>query len=167
MKTLIPLSEYVEFQEKVIPAEENGPINDWNRIFMRRIISYTRFIRQPLTLSMFVPVDDEGNFMEEFKSPLKCNYWSDNDTVFSAELYRHNLDKYRKYQKAKEKVLFDGFHIQWRSEIIIGVKRDKDLSIAFDKKTGQQLGVKQNIEWLCDYGLPLTPSALKIIGIEE
>jgi len=142
---LIPLSEYVLLQ-----VEKREKMEITQDDLLRLIVNYTKFLRQPLTLSMFVPADEDGNVL---KKPDRSNFG-----VWTKEFWKRKSE----FEKAKEKVLFKGFHIEWHSEIIIGIKNDSEVSIAFDKKTGLH-GVKQNVEWLCSYGLPLTPSALKMI----
>lgn len=76
MKKLIPMIDYV--------------IGQWDRDiytddFAQLMIKYATFLKQPLTLGMFVPCDENGNVFE----------YSENDFDIS-------------YQKAKEKVIFEG-----------------------------------------------------------
>ena len=66
------------------------------------IVKYANFLKQPLNLGMFVPCDDEGNFFEE---PTDYEQRLPNMmTEYNDEIYR--------YKQAKEKVLFEGFHIE-------------------------------------------------------
>ncbi|KAA0126429.1 hypothetical protein FY557_17415 [Chryseobacterium sp. SN22] len=152
---LIPLSEYVEKEySRSVPTET---AIDELAASMRRVINYTKFLRQPLTLGMFVPVCGDGKpyDLNEVEAWKNHKHYS--------RLYKEELAF---FEDAKERVLFEGFDLEWQSKIIIGVKNDFEVSIAFDKKTGLH-GVKQNVEWLCSYGLPLTASALKLIGVKE
>lgn len=85
---LISMTDFVLDQEKVIPSELNtNPMSDCDRLFVRRVIGYGRFLKQPLKLEMFVPCDDKGNVLE--------------NPICQVEL--------EQYRKAKEKVLFEGF----------------------------------------------------------
>lgn len=168
---LISMTSFIEEQEKFILATEHGSVKDWDRVYVQRTISYCRFLRQPLTLGMFVPVDEDGNVLKEITEPNKSDYWSDNDTVFSAELYRNNLDEFKNYQKAKEKVLFEGFslgeysnrtqYIRQLSKYIIinGIIYD-------DHQDCAPRPTQNTIESILEYMNPeLTPSALKQIGL--
>jgi hypothetical protein len=68
---------------------------------LRRIKKYANFLKQPLKLEMFVPIDEDGNFLEE---PEQFKEWIKSDHYFNAsESVTHEC---RMYKKAKEKVLF-------------------------------------------------------------
>lgn len=134
------------------------------------VIRYAEFLRQPLTLGMFVPVNEEGKVLHEITEPNKSDYWSDDDTVFSAELYRNNLDELKKYNNAKEKVLFDGFSL---------IKSDIETlnhTTFIENEKGEQVGHNKSwedewnlygvsVEDLIGFDLELTPSALKQIQL--
>ena len=64
------------------------------------INNYATFLKQPLKLEMFVPCDDEGIVLEEPK--IEEEYLDEHTTQIFAQ-YQYDLDK------AKEKVLFEGF----------------------------------------------------------
>ena len=68
-----------------------------------KIINYAKFLKQPLKLEMFVPCDEEGNVLEEPK--IEEEYVDEHTTQIFAQ-YQYDLDK------AKEKVLFEGFYIK-------------------------------------------------------
>lgn len=61
-----------------------------------RSLHYANFLKQPLTLSMFVPCDEEDNLL----NPCGCS------------LDKGRCKKEDEYQKAKEKVLFEGFSVE-------------------------------------------------------
>ena len=64
--------------------------------------NYDDFLEQPLKLEMFVPCDEEGDILEE---PTNYEQRLPNMmTEYNDEIYR--------YKQAKEKVLFEGFHIE-------------------------------------------------------
>ena len=58
-----------------------------------RINKYANFLKQPLTLGMFVPCDDDGNVLEDLDSSILAP----------------NYEDWQEYQKAQSKVLFNGF----------------------------------------------------------
>ena len=65
-------------------------------IFEETVHNYANFLKQPLTLGMFVPCDDDGNVLE---IPTKEN---SNNTI-------DHYSKLMDYNDAKSKVLFNGF----------------------------------------------------------
>ena len=68
----------------------------------RAQFDYAYFLKQPLTLGMFVPCDEEGKVLE---MPIMDNYTMEE---FEQEdgSNKFGLDV-TKYQKAKDRVLFD------------------------------------------------------------
>ncbi len=86
--------------------EQEKKFNQWEKTFdsstsFWKCIVYAKFLKQPLKLEMFVPVDEDGNFLEE---PEQFKEWIKSDHYFNAsESVTHEC---RMYKKAKEKVLF-------------------------------------------------------------
>lgn len=114
-----------------------------------KVIRYAKFLIQPLTLEMFVPVDEEGNVLEkpeEYDSGL----W-------------HHARKWdvEDYRKAQEKVLFEGFKIikNFNNFFFIVDKSGKWIRVI---KNGTSLMVE---DLLKISGAKLTPTALKQIGL--
>ena len=66
------------------------------------LVNYAKFLKQPLNLGMFVPCDDNLNILEE--------------PIFHEPNNENEIGNYEKlieeYYEAKEKVLFEGFHIE-------------------------------------------------------
>lgn len=60
---------------------------------LQRIENYAEFLKQPLTLGIFVPCDEQGNFLKE------PDY-----TIYAGSFVFE--DECKAYGKAKEKVLF-------------------------------------------------------------
>ena len=102
----------------------------------QRCVTYAKFLKQPLKLEMFVPVNEDGNILQE---PEEFKEWIKSDHYFNAsESVTHQC---RRYKKAKEKVLFKGF----------------DLSTAkyhCDRKD-------RTIEYFTSFEVELTPNAIK------
>ena len=84
---LISMTDYVLEQYKINQCDEDYIFN---------VLKYANFLKQPVTLGMFVPCDENGNVLEEPK-------------FYFHHEYKVALEK---YQKAKEKVLFNGFKIK-------------------------------------------------------
>ena len=76
-------------------------------LFEETVHNYANFLRQPLTLRMFVPCDDDGNVLE-FKERHNCI----NEIEFDQKI----LD----FQDAKSKILFNGF--SYINEVLINNK---------------------------------------------
>ena len=89
MKQLIKMSDYVLEQ---IEKLKNSEINILQ--FRNNIEAYANFLKQPLTIGMFVPCD-------RYKNVLKEPYL------------------FNEYQQAKAKVLFKGFDVDFEDGIII------------------------------------------------
>ena len=75
---LIPMTDFV-LQQDITDIKQRDSI-----------VKYAHFLKQPLTLGMFVPCDLYGNVLEE-KKPFQ--------------------DKYYEYQEAIERCLFEGFEM--------------------------------------------------------
>lgn len=72
---------------------EQGNPNNTDSQFTDKVIAYAKFLKQPLKLWMFVPCDENGNFLEE-PIPFDCT----------------DLE-YHLWCKAKERCLFKGLDI--------------------------------------------------------
>ena len=73
--------------------------------FKEVVRNYANFLKQPLTLSMFVPCDEDGNILSE---PSDYDYFvSDNEQYFQGD-----IGECQKYVEAKERVLFKGFEVK-------------------------------------------------------
>ena len=136
------------------------------------IVKYANFLRQPLKLEMFINCDDDGNVLKE---PKKTNYQVDVNTKCSGWKYLYdNNDKligyyddrkwkedFVKYKQSKEKVLFEGIEFRRNGGVnFLTINEDTfafhDFNIKFKYLT---------IEFLVQYDLKLTESALKQIGL--
>jgi len=136
-----------------------------------RILKYANFLKQPLTLGMFVPCDEEGNVLEKLiysdQVHIYLNYYEKQDYV----------KRCNDYKKAKEKVLFEGFQIISNEEGIIELE-GRDIFINYNIEEGLFFldswngdAVIMNLECLCNLlnntasSVELTESAIKQIGL--
>lgn len=116
-----------------------------------QIIKYAKFLKQPLTLGMFVPCDEDGNVLEE---PIddsdrgRCEYDLLKKLTFK--------EKSEKYQQAKERVLFEGCFINFKGEVIV---KETDF------QTLKYADSNWIIEDLIQFDLTLTQSVIKNIGL--
>lgn len=119
-------------------------IQGYEKKFISNVSNYANFLKQPLELEMFVPVDEEGNVFEE---PI--------ETVGGVELYSE------KYQKAKEKVLFEGFEIRDKGNFYFIEQKRSCLYYRVLKNNS-----KAKIEKLLVFNeVTLTESAIKQLGL--
>lgn len=97
---LIPMTEFVE--QYTAPVVSDNQSSDVAKLLnnLKLISNYTKFLKQPLELWMFVPVD-ENNVPMEF---IEYEAWTGSDEEYNE--YTH------KYFEAKERVLFEGFYYQ-------------------------------------------------------
>jgi hypothetical protein len=143
MKKLISMKDYVITQWSI----------DLTKIQRENIKNYAHFLNQPLKKGMFVPCDEDDEVLEE---PNKENYTDSTGFVNNAYFIETN-----DYQKAKEKVIFEGFEISKWNEILkkdIGIIEFnyKEKSSFFDcLRTGNTNQIK-TIEDLIPYNLELT-----------
>ena len=124
---LISLIDYVLQEQK--GGQQVNSITSQLHYELRCIKKYAKFLKQEIKLEMFVPCDEDGNVLGE-------PYNDGNGDNYFGVL----LDE---YQKAKEKVLFEGF----------------DLSTAkfhCDRND-------RTIEYFTSFEVELTPSAIKRI----
>ena len=140
----------------VLQEEKKGMQNTDRPLRFERILKYAKFLKQPLTLSMFVPCDYDGNVLEEPK------YWNKkyNDDIPESELILCE-----EYRQAKERVIFEGFEgrysesgYQVSNENILIVFYDAGYIVTykacFDYKT-------ETIESVIQFNLTITPNAVK------
>ena len=114
---------------------------DNNREFARnydRILAYAKFLKQPLELWMFVPCDENGDVLEE---PICQEYALAN----------------QKYQQAKERVLFDGWNVNFETGIKTCISNESEYMLF--------LPSIMTIENILYTKPTLTPIALKQIGL--
>jgi hypothetical protein len=103
MKNLISMTDFV------LDCYKNAPIEDYhkeNETFVNKVLAYAKFLKQPIKLEMFIPCDEDGNILEE---PIE---YQDYLKIGQQGIMHWGLNVYnqsKKYKKAKEKVLFEGF----------------------------------------------------------
>ena len=80
--------------------------SDGNKsILCNKIVEYATFLKQPLTLGMFVTCDKNGNVLEEPKDYKDV-------LLYGSSVYHYDdILKCKNYQKAKSKVLFKDFYL--------------------------------------------------------
>lgn len=135
-----------------------------------KVLNYAKLLKQPLKLEMFVPCDEEGNVLEK---PIPPKYFDPTEPV-PEEVEQEFYD----YDKAKEKVLFEGFEIfddmyhstkrrfvRNKSKILISVYNRFQYHDGKIKETNPLFINHKDIEDLIKYDLTLTPSAIKLLNL--
>lgn len=158
MKRLISMTDFVlqDWSKYKGYDSEDYRVFAYNKNVI--IENYATFLKQPLTLGMFVPCDENGNVLEE---PDYDGFEVDiNESYFGGET-DIEIEKYElKYQKAKEKVLFNGdWEISnYKKWVLIESKKRSFSFYPFESDC-------LKIENLVDRDFELTESAIKEIGL--
>lgn len=144
MNKLISMTDFVLMQEKnCVPVEFHKTINP--------IFHYAHFLQTPLTIAMFVPCDESGNFLDREKIRLEAmeamNNGANRDVVDSMQDV---------FWRAEKGVLFEGFIVCTRNETFdCVVNGNAHINIDFKGRT---------IESLVGHNFVLTSNAIKIIN---
>ncbi len=148
---LISLLEYVLSEEIRMSNSE---------VFKSKVYAYANFLKQPLTLQMFVPVDKHGVILEDLKfccSGSDCGCMGQPVNVGSQE----EIDE---YYEAKERVLFKDCDVK-------EIKSDKNYFVVYHKT--RQIWISWTDRIIDDFilnrnylnGIELTDSAIKQLGL--
>lgn len=165
MKKLIPMTDFV-LKRSLKQNEKPQDNESFMTSFHKKIVAYANFLKQPLELGMFVPVDEAGNVLK-FPSTDQYGYY---DATHPAEqsgwMYEGGESKYyealKQWEEAKEKVLFEDFEFfEIQEDEISGYVNNKKLDIVFSFPNNRGY----TIEDLCQCNVELTPSAIKTIGL--
>jgi len=120
---------------------------------LKDIVNYANFLKQPLELWMFVPCDDNGNFLEE-KSMFNN---TEEDYIFNSVCFD-------KYQQAKERCLFKGFEFEkvynWGFELKISFDGFEEYIDFINEDTIEDL-----LTYSVDFEWELTATAKKQLGL--
>ena len=137
--------------EFVLQQEKKGLQNTDRHLRFGTILNYAKFLSQPLKLEMFVPVDENGNVLEE-PNPIHT-------FGLEPEDYEYDDNEVEIYRTALSNVLFEGFEYVGHTDNVVKIKHDGNL---------YNIYLKMNIEQLYHMGLDfitLTDNAIKQIGL--
>lgn len=127
----------------------------WNRV-----LKYANFIKKPLKLEMFVPCDKDGNVLKE------PHYYKDFTFNYFDNISGYDLLKCKKYQKAKKKVLFEGFKV---TDADNGKKYlwngDKLFSIFYDNTNPFEPKTIEDLTSISIHTLNLSSNAINELGL--
>lgn len=144
---LIPMNDFVLREQKNVM---------WDSF--NRCVRYAIFSKEPLALKMFVPCDENGNYMKE---PYE---------VFEDETEEF-IDYMVDYENAKDSILFEGFKVTEEEDVFYIQKND--IEFEYHKNTDMwqcnSEDVYLDIEALAKYSenictpIKLTDNAIKLI----
>lgn len=147
-RKLISMTDFVLGQTKYIETAYFRTAN----IPLNKIHNYAKFLKQSLEQCMFVPCDENGNVLENKSCNFSC---SPSDFSEKGKCGLNGCyEKSKQYQKAQERVLFEGFK----------VKGDFWLSNG-ELYIDEEFCENKTIEDLIDFDVTLTPNALKQLGL--
>ena len=102
----------------------------------KKITSYANFLKQPLTLGMFVPCDDDGNVLEE---PI-CENQNKSQQLMEFAV------KSKIFDKAQSKVLFTDFNIRKQSSYAVVFNKDGDVWITWNESKAIETLIYLNLD---------------------
>jgi hypothetical protein len=154
MKNILqPMTDFVlaqiEWNKENKKIEKEHSFSDM--VCLERIESYAKFLKQPLTLSMFVPVSESGEVLTEPTNIEKMQAsWMDNPID-------DNFYRVRDYEKAKSRCLFEGFKMCDRG--------DETCVMTDSFHLNGFIWKDKTIETLVGYKITLSEAALKQIYV--
>jgi hypothetical protein len=131
MEYLLSMTDFIHLQKMSFRTDQK---------FKELVIRYANFLQQPLELWMFLPCDEEGNFLKgELEQGMTFN-----------EIKKENLI----YQQAKERCLFEGFTFNRKDKYCYYLRQYDNYTMIILKET------IKTIQDIIESNLKLTPSAL-------
>ncbi len=131
--------------------------------------NYATFLKKPLTLGMFVPVDEKGNILKEPKNYISWKSLSHNKKTSAGGGESTVFEEYKIYRKAEKKCLFDSFRIAYNGYSVVRIVAEYDGSVelSFNKneKIFQNFSDVESLTYFNE--IYLNEVALKKIGIHK
>lgn len=129
--------------------------------------NYASFLKKPLRLGMFVPVDQQGNVLKEPKNYTSWKALAHNSSGEAAD--NAAFEEYRIYQAAEQKCFFKDFKVDYNgySRVRIVAIYNTSIELSFNK-TDLSFSNFQDVESLTAFDeIFLTRAALRLIGIKR
>lgn len=97
--------------------------------------NYATFLKKPLTLGMFVPVDARGNILKEPKNYTSWKSLEHNRKKTTGAADSSAFEEYKIYQKAERKCLFEGFSIAYNGYFVVRITASYNdaIELSFNK----------------------------------
>ncbi|NML56222.1 hypothetical protein [Chryseobacterium cheonjiense] len=127
--------------------------------------NYATFLKKPLRLGMFVPVDGKGSILKEPKNYSSWKSLEHNKKGTKTD--GTAFEEYKIYRKAEDKCLFEGFTIAYNGYSVVRITAtyNPSIELSFNKnnKTFQSFS---NVEALTSFDeIFLNANALKKLGL--
>lgn len=130
--------------------------------------NYANFLKQPLSLWMFIPMGSEGELLKE---PEQYEFWKNANSKIKKDLNISEAGKiiqYKAYEKARKKLLFEGFKVAYNGYSVVRIVASYDDSIELSFKKDNSATLPDDVESLTKYDkIYLSPLSLKSIGISK
>lgn len=131
--------------------------------------NYATFLKKPLTLGMFVPVDEKGSILKEPRNYVSWKSLKHNQKASANSAEITVFEEYKVYQKAEKKCLFEGFKIAYNGYSVVRIlaEYDESVELSFNKndKAFQNFSRIESLTHFND--IFLNETALKKIGIRR
>lgn len=133
---------------------------------LRLMNNYANFLKQPLILGMFVPVDPQGNVLKEPKNYAIWKSLEHNDGKKSDAV---GFEEYKIYQTAERNCLFKGFELVYNGYSVVRIIKSNNNSVELSfSKNDLKCSTFKDIEAFSVLDeISLTAKALKTIGIKK
>ncbi|MDH6254136.1 hypothetical protein M2347_003863 [Chryseobacterium sp. H1D6B] len=136
---------------------------------LKLMVNYAQFLKNELTLDMFIPVDPDGNILKE---PKNYSTWKslDHNRKKTDDNDDHTgFEEYKSYQKAERKCLFEGFEIDYNGYAVLRIIASYNHSITLSfNKSDLMCQTLKDVESLSIFEeIYLSAVALKAIGIKN
>lgn len=167
-KTLIMLTEashkLIPMTDFVIEYYSNEGYADLQTLSLMK--NYANFLRKPLTLGMFVPVDTNGNVIKE---PKNYTAWKSLDHNDGKRSGTASFEEYSLYQKAEQNCMFEGFVMAYNGYSVVRIEASYDSGIELSFNKNDLISPAfPDVESLTVFEtIYLAVNALKLIGIKK
>lgn len=158
---LIPMTDFV------IEYYSNEGYADLQTLNLMK--NYANFLRHPLTLALFVPVDPNGNVLKEPKNYSSWKSLKHNEVLSDDTPAVSGFEEYNVYKKAEQNCFFEGFKVAYNGYSVVRITASYDESIELSfNKNDLKFQTFTDIESLTVFDeIYLSPTALKMIGIKK
>lgn len=131
--------------------------------------NYATFLKKPLSLGMFVPVDAKGNILKEPKNYSSWKSLEHNRKGIDNKIDSTVFEEYKIYQKAERKCLFEGFRIAYNGYSVVRITTTYDESIELSFNKSEMVFQKfKDVESLNHFDeIYLNSNALKKLGLRK
>jgi len=131
--------------------------------------NYAVFLKKPLLLGMFVPVDTEGNILKEPKNYSAWKTLEHNKAPSGTEPDTSAFREYRIYREAERRCFFHGFTIAYNGYSVVRITASYDESIELSFNKSDMLSQTfRDVESLLYFDrIYLNSAAIKQLGLSD